>query len=900
MRRARLSTVFAALSAAILLPLGAGVGPAQAAGVLDPYGLNNGFGQNPKTERVITWLGLDKTKYTSPYVKLDIGGVAVTASTTCTTKDVTKAISDYTAYTCTVKGLTPGTTYNYLVGAKIGSTDYESPKYQFTTEAASTSEFTFLDFADSQGDEDLYTQFWGNTLSKALSQHPEAVFLTHTGDIVDDVDKDHMTGWLNATGKNLRSLAFNPGLGNHDDGSSEGVMWEQLFSRPSLTAAPSTSTSYPLQYVQVYGNALFLYVNTNLDSSSELQKTSAWVKQAVAAYGTNGDGTSRFIIVLEHKSPFGGKHAGSSSYPAGDYNNSNIVKELPKTYAEVGVDLVLAGHDHNLIRSQPITWDLGTGKAAWGTATNASTPLSNINSGLDGLVYYIPRNSGEKTYKLIDPPKSSSRPWINWYYASTDYGNEQPSNTMYSAVTVSQTSIQVKTYKVGTSATAGQLIDSFTITQPAQSQLTLSQTSWGPQSAAETLNLGVTSNVAWSAAVTSSTSWLTVANAKGSGNGTIQIKVTQNTSSKERTGTVTIGGQGVPTQTFTVTQQPPTVNWGQATWTAPMAGGSITVAVTSNTSWTISGTSSWLSVSPTSGSGNGTVTVTAAAKTSTAKRSQTLSLKASGATTKTLVVTQEASSVAVSPTSVAAPVLGGTTAAITVTANVPWTATTSATWLTINGGSGTGNGSFTVTAQAKTSTSSRSATVAIKGGGVTKNVTVTQAASTLTTSPSSSWSVTPVGGNTNVTVTSNIAWTVTTTESWLHVSLTSGVGNGSFVITADPRSTSLSRTGKVIVTGGGVTKTINVSQASTTLTVNPSSSWNAPSTAATRSETVTSNTTWTVTSNQSWLTLSTTGGTGNGSFTMIAQSHDAYGGTRPTATVTLTGSGVTRTITVTD
>jgi hypothetical protein len=874
------------------------VAPAEAAGVLDPFGLNNGFGQDPKTERVVTWLGLDKTKYVSPYIKLDVGGVTVSATTSCTQSDITRYLSDYTAYTCTVRGLTAGTTYNYLVGAYVGATAYESPKYSFTTEAASVSEFTFLDFADSQGDEDNYTQFWGNTLSKALSQNPGAVFMTHTGDIVDDVDKDHMMGWLTASGTNLASLAFNPVLGNHDDGSSEGTMWQQLFSRPSLTPAPTATEVWPLQYSQVYGNALFLYINTNMYTTSRLQRTSEWVKQAVAAYGKNPDGTSRFIIVLEHKSPFGGRHSGSGSYPSGDYGNPYIVAELPKTYAEVGVDLVLAGHDHNLIRSQPITWNAATGKATWGTATNASTPLSTIDSGADGLIYYIPRNSGEKTYSLISTPTSSSRPWINWYYKSTDNGHESPTNNVYSAVTVSQTSIQVKTYQVGSSATAGQLLDQFTITQPAQSTLELSQSSWDVQSAAQTLNLGVTGNVAWNAGVTSSSSsWLTVVNTKGSGNGTIQLKVTQNTTTRARTATVTINGQGVPTRTFTVTQQPPTVNWGQTTWTAPMTGGSLTVPVTSNTSWTVSGANSWLSVTPTAGTGDGAVTLTAASKSTSGARSVTLTLRATGATSKTLVVTQPASALTVSPTSLSALVMGGTQT-VAVTANVDWTATTTATWLSISGGSGSGNGTFTVTSQAKTTSAARSATISIKGGGITRSLTVTQAANALTVSPAT-WTVTPLGGTRGINVTSNLAWTVSSDSAWLRADTSSGVGNQILVIEADPKTTTAARTGKLTLTGGGITRTITVTQSASTLTINRTS-WNPPSTADSRVVTVTSNTTWQVSSNQSWLTVSPTSGSGNGSFTIAAVSNATYGGTRPTATVTVTGGGITRTITITD
>ncbi len=73
------------------------------------------------------------------------------------------------------------------------------------------------------------------------------------------------------------------------------------------------------------------------------------------------------------------------------------------------------------------------------------------------------------------------------------------------------------------------------------------------------------------------------------------------------------------------------------------------------------------------------------------------------------------------------------------------------------------------------------------------------------------------------------------------------------------------------VTGGGVTRTIAVTQAgqavTNNLTVSPES-FLFPGTASTGQVTVTSNVSWTVVNNAGFTTISPTSGTGNGTFTI--------------------------------
>jgi hypothetical protein len=851
-------------------------------GELAPYGLNNGFGADPSTERAITWLAPDSANYTAPRVAAAAAGPdpAVQIEANCSTTPLPSPMAAYTAYTCKFAGLTPGTRYDYVLTATQGGQVRESAIFSFTTAPRAAESFTFLDFADSQSDTNAYASFWGNTLRTAIDRHPEAVFATHTGDLVDSMSTSHLQGWLNAVGTSLQSIAFNPVLGNHDDGNADVArVWSGIFDRASLTTPPTSSDPWPLQYSMVYANALFLFVNTNLDSDSQLDRTSAWVKETVAAHAKNPDGSNRFVIAVEHKSPFGGRHSGTGSYPTGDGGNPQIVAELPRTYYEAGVDLVLAGHDHNLIRSLPITWDYASGRAAW---NRNQASLTTVNSASDGLVYYVPRNSGQKTYQAVTP-SSTSRPWIAWAWQQSDYGQVQPGNTVYATVTVSASELRIKSYRTGDPATP---VDQFSVVQPAAESMTLGQETWNAPAAASSLSIPVDASVAWSASENSA--WLTAA--KSPDGRSLTLAVTANTSSAARTATVTVNGPGI-SRTVAVAQAAPGLNLGLSAWAAPTLGGSTQVAVTSNVAWTVA-TPSWVTATPTSGTGDGVVTLTAAAKTSSSSRSGSVTFRGSGVSSRTTSVTQAASVLTAGQTSWDALVVGGSTS-IPVTSNISWGASSSAAWLRVTPSSGAGNGAITLAAEAKTTSARRTATVRLTGGGVTRSINVTQAANTLQASPTS-WDAPPIGGERVIAVSSNVAWTATSNQAWLTVSNASGLGSGSLTLAAQSKPTSAARSATVTLAGGGVTRTISVTQAATRLTLGRGT-WDAPSREASSTFTVTSNVAWTLISDQPWLTVSTAGATGTASVTIRA----AYAGvTRPTATLTFTGGGVTRTLQV--
>ena len=139
---------------------------------------------------------------------------------------------------------------------------------------------------------------------------------------------------------------------------------------------------------------------------------------------------------------------------------------------------------------------------------------------------------------------------------------------------------------------------------------------------------------------------------------------------------------------------------------------------------------------------------------------------------------------------------------VTAGSGCTWTAASNApSWLTTSS-SGNGNGTVNYSVTANTSTSSRNGTITVGD----KTFTVTQAGATASCnysiSPGSN-SMAAQGGSSSFTVTagSTCSWTASVSSnasSWLH-STSSGNGNGTANYTADANTSTVSRTGTIVV-----------------------------------------------------------------------------------------------------
>jgi len=139
----------------------------------------------------------------------------------------------------------------------------------------------------------------------------------------------------------------------------------------------------------------------------------------------------------------------------------------------------------------------------------------------------------------------------------------------------------------------------------------------------------LTTNQNWTASC--DVSWLTLSVTSGTGDATVSVAATANTSTDSRTGTITFKAGGSSYEVaVTQTGISGTFSVTPMSRSFTSSGGSESFAVTSNLSWTVSSGVSWLTLSKTSGTGNATVTAKAEANTSTDSRKGTITFKAGG------------------------------------------------------------------------------------------------------------------------------------------------------------------------------------------------------------------------------------------------------------------------------
>src|SRR6185436_6279651 len=252
-----------------------------------------------------------------------------------------------------------------------------------------------------------------------------------------------------------------------------------------------------------------------------------------------------------------------------------------------------------------------------------------------------------------------------------------------------------------------------------------------------------------------------------------------------------------------------------------------------------------------------------------------------------------------------------------------WIASSNAAWLTLSPSSGSGNGAVTLSVATGTMTpGTYSSAVTLTATGA-NSVTI-PASFTVTAPPAIGASPTTLsftatqGGANPAPQTLSISntgggtlnWTANETTPWLTLSTTGGTGNGSITLTATTGSLSVGTTSGTVTLSGGTGATpvtipitftiaaapvppaIGASPTTLSFTATQGGANPAPQTLSI-SNTGGGTLNWTANETTPWLTLSTTGGTGNGSITLTATTGSLSVGTT-SGTVTLSGStGVT-------
>lgn len=185
--------------------------------------------------------------------------------------------------------------------------------------------------------------------------------------------------------------------------------------------------------------------------------------------------------------------------------------------------------------------------------------------------------------------------------------------------------------------TGGGFTRTISVTQRgAEEKLSVSPQTLEFDSNAEEKTFAITSNSTWT--ISSDQSWCTVNKSSGNGNENITVKVTQNDMDTKRTANVKIAC-GSLTQTVAVSQNGVSITVSPQALFFEYKAGENTVAITSNSSWTVTSDQDWCTVSKSSGSNNENITVKVTQNNSADKRTANVKIT-SGNKTETLAVTQ--------------------------------------------------------------------------------------------------------------------------------------------------------------------------------------------------------------------------------------------------------------------
>ncbi len=361
---------------------------------------------------------------------------------------------------------------------------------------------------------------------------------------------------------------------------------------------------------------------------------------------------------------------------------------------------------------------------------------------------------------------------------------------------------------------------------------------------------------------------------------------------------------------FSVSQDaiivPPTLTLSDTSQSFAPEGGSHSFTVNSNSSWSWSSNSGWITSSESSPqSNNQTFAYTVASNPSTSSRTGTIVFTAGGVS-RTHTVTQSGKilpTLTLSDTTQSFAPEGGSHS-FNVNSNSSWSWSSNSSWINSSESSPQSNNqTFAYTVASNPSTSSRTGTIVFTAGGVSRTHTVTQDGKilpTLTLSDTTQ-SFAPEGGSHSFTVNSNSSWSWSSNSGWITSSESSPQSNNqTFAYTVASNPSTSSRTGTIVFTAGEVTRSHTVTQDGKilpTLTLSDTTQSFAPE-GGSHSFTVNSNSSWSWSSNSGWISSSESSPQSNNQTFAYTVASNPSTSSR-TGTIVFTAGDVTRTHTIT-
>ncbi|MFF4244715.1 fibronectin type III domain-containing protein [Streptomyces sp. NPDC001822] len=401
--RRRVATGVTAAFLGVSVALGSGLAsPATAAEPAALTGIILGVGAN-ETQRTVTWYSSADTAQTlqvSPTAELVNGELPPSAASFAATGAANTTAGGGFNRHATITNLKENTAYSY----RVGSQGNWSPVYSFKTQDFE-GDYDFLFLGDPQigasGNALKDQAGWEDTLRIATSANPDAELLVSGGDHVESANNEAQWNSFLAPDQ-LRQYPLVATIGNHDVG---GKAYEQHHFTPNTDrSAPYYDNGNPTgsksggDYWFIHKDVLFIDLNSNsYNPSSGGGGDEAHVKYVTDVINKHGSEAKWKVLVYHH-----------SIYSAADHSkdNDNRIRrqDFTTAFSDLGVDMVLQGHDHSYSRSYLIK----NGRKA----DPAEQPgAAEVYPGPGGVLYVTANTaSGSKYYDIEKPNPGDKDP----------------------------------------------------------------------------------------------------------------------------------------------------------------------------------------------------------------------------------------------------------------------------------------------------------------------------------------------------------------------------------------------------------------------------------------------------------------------------------------------------------
>ena len=282
------------------------------------------------------------------------------------------------AHRVVAQGLAPGTEYTYKIGDWEGS---------FKTNPGRGVPFSCIVTGDVQASDAAGFAYSAATVGKAWEMFPDAAFTVTLGDHTNNSNNEEWDLYFDAFQGIHKRAAFVPIAGNHDG----FFKWDWFRNMFTLKEQPNITNRTGVYYSFDYGDVHFAVLNTNDMYPMSMQQRNWLVNDMKRT-------DAKWKIVFMHKSPY------SAGNDALSPDVLLLRRALIPLFDQLGVDLVMYGHDHQYYRSQPVRADKPVGAESYEQMTIKNDipeyPPVDVYTNPKGAIYILPCAACNKRYPV--------------------------------------------------------------------------------------------------------------------------------------------------------------------------------------------------------------------------------------------------------------------------------------------------------------------------------------------------------------------------------------------------------------------------------------------------------------------------------------------------------------------